>query len=167
MVFLDVVTSSFHLVPVLFLYFLFFFITNISILRLFSKKKIGGFFCNEHDPQRWLQAHKPIFPALVRSMHPYAMEGALTLLVVLLMTPIVWISGCFNSFFVLHVPYQWTIFIIFVLFLMQCLYRSKHRDTLLQCFDWYRQDQFEITSAAVLKKLHPAKQDDVSIPLLF
>ena len=36
-------------------------------------------------------------------MHPYAMEGALTLLVVLLMTPIVWISGCFNSFFVLHV----------------------------------------------------------------
>jgi hypothetical protein len=115
-----------------------------SIARL-----LCGFFCNDNDPKRWLQAHRPIFPALIRSMHPYAMEGALLLLAIALLCPVLWMFG-----FYIVVPYKWTLLSLSTCATVIALVRSKRRATLLQCFDWYRQDQFEITGAAVLDRAY-------------
>jgi len=108
-----------------------------------------GIFCNAQDPKRWLHAHRPIFPALVRSMHPYAMEGLLVGLALLCVAPLLWVVG-------IHVflPYPWTLLVLVVSMVGVGVFRSEHRATLLQCFDWYRQDQFEITGAAVLDRAY-------------
>jgi hypothetical protein len=77
------------------------------------------------------------------------MEGLLVGLALLCVAPLLWVVG-------IHVflPYPWTLLVLVVSMVGVGVFRSEHRATLLQCFDWYRQDQFEITGAAVLDRAY-------------
>jgi len=124
---------------------------RISVRERSMGRLLCGFFCNEHDPKRWLQAHRPLFPALIRSMHPWAMEGSLVFLFLLLTSFVLWLL---NVRCIIPITYPWTLFCVIATTLLVLLVRSKHRATLLQCFDWYRQDKFEITGAAVMDRAY-------------
>ena len=93
-----------------------------------------GLLCSKQEPKRWLQVHRPTLPALIRSMHPYATQGVLVGAMVFFGCILHWILG--DIVVVVAVPYPRTIVCVVFAVLLVGLLRSKHRNTLLQCFDW-------------------------------